>query len=118
MISLKVLPKEKQSTRRIYQDSRLSTQNFGVFWHIQNQRHIFITLIYPKLWHIQEIYSESWATRTLRYSHSESCKASTMERFQKQLMAIIIFASYNYFHNIAFTCPLVHEINMIFLMQA
>ena len=38
-----------------------------------------------------------------------------MERFEKQLTAIIVFASYNYFRNIRFSCPVVYEINMIFL---
>ena len=37
-----------------------------------------------------------------------------MEYFEKQLTAIIIFASYDYFRNISFSCPLVHAINMIF----
>ena len=37
-----------------------------------------------------------------------------MELFDKQLTAIIIFASYNYFRNISFSWPLVHEIYLIF----
>ena len=37
-----------------------------------------------------------------------------MERFKKQLTAIIVFASYNYYRNISFLSPLVQEINMIF----
>ena len=40
-----------------------------------------------------------------------------MERFEEQLTAIIIFTIYDYFSNISFPCPLVHEINMIYLMQ-
>ena len=56
--------------------------------------------------------------RTLGYSepeaYSEPCQTSMIEHFEKQLTAIIILASYNYFRNISFSCPLVHEINMIF----
>ena len=37
-----------------------------------------------------------------------------MERFEKQVTAIITFPSCNYFRNISFSCPLVHERNMIF----
>ena len=37
-----------------------------------------------------------------------------MEHSEKQLTVIITFASYNYFRNISFSCPLVHEINMTF----
>ena len=56
--------------------------------------------------------------RTLGYSepeaYSDPCQTSTMEGFEKQLTAIIVFASYDYFRNINFSCPLVHETNMIF----
>ena len=38
-----------------------------------------------------------------------------MERFEKQLTAIIIFPNFNYFRNITFSCPLVHELNMMSL---
>ena len=48
---------------------------------------------------------------------SDPCKTSTMERFEKQLTAIIILVSYNYFCIISVSCHLVHEINMIFLTQ-
>ena len=67
---------------------------------------------YSESWNIQNpgIYSEPEA-------YSEPCQISTMERFEKQLTATIIFATYNFFRNINFSCPLVHEINMIFLMQ-
>ena len=41
-----------------------------------------------------------------------------MERFEKQLRAITIFAGYNYFRNIKISYPLVHEINMIFLRSS
>ena len=67
VISLQVLTKKKQITRRVYQDS--------------------------------------WSPGILK---------TTMELFQKQLTAIIIFASCNYFHNISLPCPLVHEINGMF----
>ena len=86
-------------------------------WYIQNPgifktRGIFRTLVYPKLWHIQNpgIFRKTEA-------YSEPCQTSVKKCFWKQLTAIIIFVSYNYFHNISLLCPLVHEINMIFLMQ-
>ena len=41
-------------------------------------------------------------------------RTSTMEHFEKQLTAIIIFARYNYFRNMSFSYPLVLEIKMIF----
>ena len=73
--------------------------------HIQNQ------------WHIQN----PGLFRTLGYSepkvYSGPCQTSTMECFEKQLTAMTIFVSYNYFRSISFSCPLVHEINMIFSMQ-
>ena len=47
-------------------------------------------------------------------AYSEPCQVSTMRRFGKQLTTTIIFASYNYFRNISFSCLLVNEINMIF----
>ena len=37
------------------------------------------------------------------WAYSEPCQASTMERFEKQLTAIIIFGSYDYIHNIMFS---------------
>ena len=46
--------------------------------------------------------------------YSEACQTSTMKCFEKQLTPIIIFESYLYFRNISFSCPLVHETNMIF----
>ena len=93
-------------------------QNPGIF----KTRHIFRTLVYPKPWHIQnqKHIQNLKLFRTLGYSklkaYSETCQTSTMERFEKQLMAIIILVYYNYFCNISFSCPLVHEMNMIFLM--
>ena len=94
-------------------------------WYIQNPgifktRDIFRTLVYPKLWHIgnQRLIQNPGLFKTLGYSepvaYSEPCQISAMECFEKQLTAIIIFASYNYFRNISFSCPLVHEIKMIF----
>ena len=47
-------------------------------------------------------------------AYSEPCQTSAIERFEKQLTAIIILASYDYFRNISFLCPLVHEVNMMF----
>ena len=45
---------------------------------------------------LDELSMRDWA-------YSEPCQASTMERFEKQLTAIIIFGSYDYFHNIMFS---------------
>ena len=97
----------------------------GIFWHMYNSR-IFKTLVYSELWHIQnqkhiqnsgisktlthlepETYSESWNTQNWRHT-------SRMEHFEKQLKTKIILSSQNYFHNVSFSCPLVHEIDMIF----
>ena len=95
---------------------------YSELWYIQNPgiiktRGIFRTLVYPKhcTFRTRDIF------RTLRYSepeaYSEPCQTFTMGHFEKRLTAIIIFSSYNYFGNISFSCPLVHEISMIFLMQ-
>ena len=90
--------------------------NPGIF----KTRGIFRALVYPKLWHIenQRHIQNPGLFRTLGYSeqeaYSEPYQKSTMERFEKQLTATIIFASYNYFRNISFSYPLVHEISMIF----
>ena len=116
-ISLQVLTKKPQNTRRVYQD-------------LQPQRHtipdIFKTLVYSESWHIQshshtenpgisktlahsepKIYSEPWAIQNPEI-YSEPCQRSKMEHFEKQITATIILGSYNYFNNITFSCPLVH----------
>ena len=86
-------------------------------------RVMFRTPVYPKLWHIQNqrYIQNPRLLRTLGYAvpetYSEPCQTSTMERFEKQLTAMIIFASYNYFRNISSLCPLVYEINIIFLIN-
>ena len=59
VISLQVLTKKKQNTRRVYQDSEpCVNQAYSELWYIQNSgifktRGIFGTLVYPKLWLIQ-----------------------------------------------------------------
>ena len=92
---------------------------YSELWYIKNPgilktRGIYRTLVYPKLWHIQD----PGLFRTLGYSkpetYSEPCQTSTMEHFGKQITAIIIFASYNYFCFISFSSPSVHETNLIF----
>ena len=45
---------------------------------------------------LDELSMRDWA-------YSEPCQASMIERFEKQLKAIIIFGSYDYFHNIMFS---------------
>ena len=120
------------------------TLAYSEFWYIQNPgmfkaRGIFRTLLYPKLWHIPnqkhiqnsdisetlahsepEPYSESWAIQNPQIFRIEGVlrTLSNMydERFEKELTAIIIFASY-YFCYISFSCLLVYKTNMIFLMQ-
>ena len=105
LISIQVLTKEKQNTRRVYQDSRWYIQNLGIF----KTRSIFRTLVYQNFWHIQNQrhIENPGLFGTLEYSepeaYSEHCQTSRMERFDKQLMAIIVFySSYNYFRNISF----------------
>ena len=82
------------------------TLAYSEFWYIQNHgifknRGIFRTLVYPKLLHIQNQrhIQNPGLFKTLGYSepeaYSEPCQTSTMERFEKQLTAIISFASYN-----------------------
>ena len=101
------------------------TLAYSEVWYIQDPgifetRDIFKALVFPKLWHIQtqKHIQNPGLFRTLRYStleaYSEPCQISTMERLEEQLTAIIIFASYNCFCNISFSCLLAHEINMIF----
>ena len=101
------------------------TLTYSELWYIQNSqifktRGIFRTLVYPKLWLVQNQrhIQNPGLFRTLGYSEleacSEPCQTFTMERFEKQVTAIITFPSCNYFRNISFSCPLVHERNMIF----
>ena len=103
-----------QNTRKVYQDLRPD---------IFKTKGIFRTLVYPKLWHIQNQrhIQNPGLFKTLGYSepetYAEPCQVSMMECFEKQLTTIIIFASSNYFRNISFSCPLVHKINPFFLMS-
>ena len=91
-------------------------QNLNIF----KIRGIFRSLVYQKLLHIQNQrhIENPGLFRTLGYSepeaYSEACQTSLMERFEKLLKAIIIFASYNFFRSISCSCALVHEINYFF----
>ena len=71
---------------------------------------IFRTLVYSKLWHIQNI----GIFRALGYSepeaNSESCQTSMMEHYAKILAAIAVFGNYNYFCNISFSRSLLFKI--------
>ena len=49
--------------------------------------------------------------RTSEYS--EPCQTTTMENFTKILTAIIIFANYNYFRKISFSCSLLYEVDIM-----
>ena len=59
--------------------------------------------------------------RRVSTAHSEPFKTGGIHRtwraLRNQVMAVIIFASYNYFCNTSFSWPLGHEIIMIFLIQ-
>ena len=85
-------------------------------WHIQNFC-IFRILAYSKA----DRYSEPWYTiksGTFRTRNKFRIFGlfRTKDTLEKQLTAMINFESYFYFHNISFSYPLVHEINMILLM--
>ena len=100
------------------------TLSYSGLWYIYNPgtfktRGIFRTLVYPKPWHIQNQrhIQKPGPFRTLEYSEPEAqnpAKQLQCECFNKQLAAIINFASYNCFCNISFSCPVVHKINRIF----
>ena len=60
------------------------------------------TLLYSKPWHIQNPRHFQYPLKHLQWSI-----------LPKQLMAIIIFESYNYFCNISFSRSLLYEINII-----
>ena len=84
------------------------TPVYSEFWHIQNQRHIQNPGISKTLAYSEpKTYSESWTIQILAFSvpeaYSEPCQICTMERFEPQLTAIIIFASYNSFSYINFS---------------
>ena len=51
-------------------------------------------------------------------AYSEPCQTSTMEHFTKVLTAIIIFANYNYFRKISFSCSLLYEVNIMNIFDA
>ena len=105
------------------------TLPYSESWHIQNQRNIGNQkhIENPKLWHIQN--PKLWYIRNQRHmqnpglfrtvgyseseAYSEPYQTSAMEHCEKQLKAIIIFASYNYFCNISFSCTS-SSWNMIF----
>ena len=76
MISLQVLAKKEQNTRRVYENSWLPT-----------------TGICKALAHLEpETYSELWPIKNPQTS--KPCQTSTMERFEKQLTIIIIFCKF------------------------
>ena len=90
------------------------TLAFSGHWHIQNPgiiktSAILRTLVYPKLWHIQN-QGHIQDPGSEPEAYSEPCQISSMERFDKQLTTIIIFASHHYFRNVSFSSPLLLEI--------
>ena len=95
------------------------TLSYPELWDIQNQRHIQKSGISKTLTHSEpETYLEFWVIQNSGIFRTEgileSRQRSTMGHIEKQLTRIIIFASYNHFHSISFSCPLVLETNMIF----
>ena len=90
--------------------------------HIQDQSHIQNPCISKVLAHSEiETYSESWALQNPRIIRTGFIPRTLWNIYngllEKQLTAITIFANYNHFCNITFSCPLIHKINMTFLMQ-
>ena len=87
-------------------------QNFGITesWHIQNQKHIQ-NPGNPKLWYIQNQRhvknSELFKRWIFRIPPSYLNPANSYNCFCKLKL----------FRNISISYPLVHEINMIFLIQ-
>ena len=88
------------------------TLAYSELWYIQNPgifktRGIFRTLVHPKLWHIQNLRhtQNPELLKTLEYSQPETYskprQTCTMEHLEKQLTAVIFFASYNYFRNVS-----------------
>ena len=101
---------------------KFKTPVYSEFWHIQNQRHIQNPVISKTLAHSElKTYSESWAIQTLAFSvpeaYSEPCQICTMERFESQLTAIIIFTSYNSFSNINFSIDISSSIRHRFDLE-
>ena len=78
------------------------TLAYSELWYIRilaySKPEAYSEPLYPKLWHvqIQRYIQNPGLFRTLRYSepeaYSEPCQTSMMERFEKQLTAIITFA--------------------------
>ena len=88
-------------------------------WYIVKQSHIQNPGVSKTLAHLEpETYLESstiqnpgiFRTGGILKTYSNIYE----ECFEKQITAIIIFASYVYFRSISFSCPLVHEIKIIF----
>ena len=101
--------------------------DLGIFRHIlanlgiiQAYSELCVTLVYSELWYIQNlgifktksifrtlVYSKLWHFDNQRYTQNfvKHLRWSTLRKIQRV---------YNCFCNISFSCPLVHEKNMIF----
>ena len=110
----------------------------ATFRHVQEYSETWITLAYSESRHIQnkkhiqnpdisktlaysepETYLESWATQNTWIFRTGDILRTLSNIYDEVLwetVAIIIFANYNYFCNISFPGPLLHKINIIFLM--
>ena len=89
-------------------------------WYIQNQRHIQKSGVSKTLaLSERKTFSESWAVQKPGIMRTGGILTTLTNIYDGVLCktAIIIFASYNYFCSMSFSCPLVYEISMIFLMQ-
>ena len=117
---------KQKPSRQIQAYSGVIRHIQGLFRHIQAYSEPCITLAYLETWYIQnlDIFRTRSIFRNLAYSqfwyihkagiiqtpeaYSEPCQTSTL---------IITFTSYNYFRSISLLRSLLHEINMIFLIQ-
>ena len=130
VISLQVLTNKTQNTIRVNQDSRppphLPAPPPPLHQHIQNSG-MFRILAYSK----PEAYSEPWYIknsgilrtrdifRILGYSETWDIQnrrhtQNFVKHLQWSTLRALSANGYNYFRNISFSCPLVHE--MLFLI--
>ena len=107
---------------------------------IQTYSEPFVTLVYSELWHIQnphifktrgifrtlcifktladsepETYSESWAIQNPGVFRARGLLKTLSNIYDGALWETA--NGYNYFRNISCSPPIVHEINIIFLMK-
>ena len=97
------------------------TLAYSELWYIQypckfKTRGISRTLVYPKLWHIQnQRHSESWVSQNPEIFRTGVILRTLPNIYNRALWERA--NDYNYFRNISFSCPLLYERYMIFLVQ-